>query len=668
MSQNKKLPTPELVLSLFSEPNSEWSPRDLQRELSVAPGDRRAFWELLDDLVREDYLRLRKSRYYSKGPKPFPGRALPGAGGKDAKEGLHQKERRLLYNGLLEDAAWPRLFGPKVKEEAAALPLTIEECPADARDWRATAFVTIDPHDAKDFDDAVAAAPRPDGRPGYRLFVAIADVSRYVTPGSALENEAYARTTSVYLPGTVVPMLPFELSNGLCSLKPRENRCAFVATLDFDERGECVARSFEKGLIASHARLTYEEAQSILLGEAAAPSPETAASFAAMKGLFALMLERRAQRGTLELDIPEARALFSEAGEVIGIARSQHFEAHRLIEEFMVAANAAVAQYLTETLGTALYRVHDAPDPQKLETFAAMANRCGFPFKPGTKVSPGELNRFLQTIEGSDSHDLLHMMLLRSMKQAAYQTLNLGHFGLGLASYCHFTSPIRRYPDLLIHRLLATAINGPKSQSRSRRGAPTLDEAALHCSTQERKAMEIEHKALDICQAEFMSTRIGEEFPARVVGVTSFGLFVRVAEPFVEGLVHIGQLDDDYYEYNETEQALIGARGRRLFRMGDALTVRVNRCDVPLGRIDFHLIGVEKTTRATRPLAEDRRLVMRPAKAGQTARKPKGAQTDYLGGGTFSLFPKSTGKKTPAKAPKGKGGPKATGGRKKPTR
>lgn len=670
MSAQKKFPSPELVLSIFPDAATEWTLRDLQHELSIGPNQRREFWALMDELVREGYLRLRKTRYYSKGPKPFPSR-IERARQAGAKGDELTRERKILFQGLLRDAEWPSLFGPKVQAETAALPLTIDDCPSDAKDWRATPFVTIDPHDAKDFDDAVAAGPRPDGQRGYRLYVAIADVSRYVTPGSELDREALLRTTSVYLPGTVVPMLPFELSNGLCSLKPQENRCAFVAALDFDERGDCVGRFFEKGLIASHARLTYEDAQAILLGEREAPTPATAASFAAMKALFALMLKKRAERGTLELDIPEAHAEFNEAGEVTGIVRSRHFEAHRLIEEFMVAANAAVAHTLTETLGTALYRVHDSPDPLKLEAFAATALRAGYAFKVGAKVTPGELNRFLSSIEDSDAHDLLHLTLLRSMKQAAYQSLNLGHFGLGLSHYCHFTSPIRRYPDLVIHRLLLEAIKGPKSQPRSRRGALSLDEVASLCSTMERKAMEIEHKALDICQAEFMSGHIGEEFPARVVGVTSFGLFVRVDEPFVEGLVHIGQLSDDYYEYNETEQALVGARQRRVFRLGDKLTVQVNRCDIPLGRIDFHLVAAEDTPRAARPLADGRRSPRAAAPAkGKGPRKAKGSGTEYLGGGTFSLFPKRTG--TTATKGKSKGraqGPRKAGGaKKKPTR
>jgi ribonuclease R len=461
-------------------------------------------------------------------------------------------------------------------------------------DLRDLALVTIDGADARDFDDAVWAEPDPDPENlgGWHIIVAIADVAWYVRPGTALDREARRRGNSVYFPDRVVPMLPEALSNDLCSLKPGVDRACLAAHLWVDGAGRKRRHRFERGLMRSAARLTYEETQAAQEGERALAVPRE--RLTALYGAFAALAEARAARGALELDIAEHRVVLNE-GRPVAITPIARLDSHRLIEEFMVVANVAAAEELEARRQPCIYRVHDAPDPDKVEALGALLDAIDVPglgFPKGQAPKPALFNRVLHRAAATPAAALVNELVLRCQAQAAYSANNIGHFGLALRRYVHFTSPIRRYADLIVHRGLIAGLNAagrdfgmgarPSDADREEFAA-----VAEHLSGNERRAVAAERVALERYRAIILARSIGSIFTGRISGVAEFGLFVTSAENGANGLVPISTLPGDYYECDKTAHRLIGRRSGRIFRVGDAVSVRLIEADAIGGRLIF---------------------------------------------------------------------------------
>ncbi len=428
-------------------------------------------------------------------------------------------------------------------------------------DLRAIPLVTIDGEDARDFDDAVWAEPDPEnGATGFRLIVAIADVAHYVRPGSPLDREARHRGNSVYFPDRVVPMLPEALSNGWCSLRPGEDRGCLFAELRIDANGRKTAHRFGRGLMRSAARLTYEQAQ----------ADQPAALFAAYRALSAA----RQARGTLDLDLPE-RQVFLRDGQVEEIRPRQRLDSHRLIEEFMILANVAAAEELERLQRPCMYRVHAPPSDDKLEALRTVLHGLDLTLPPGDQLHPRDLDRLLQHVAGTPEAPLINEIMLRSQSQAEYSPDNIGHFGLALPRYAHFTSPIRRYADLLVHRaLIGDATPWPPG-------------TAAHISATERRAALAEREAIERYLAVFLTSRIGAMFPARVTGVQRFGIFVTLTENGARGLVPAGSLPNDLWVHDEAKQSLSGRHTKLVFRLGQPVDVRLVEASALTGGMLF---------------------------------------------------------------------------------
>ncbi|RPJ49189.1 MAG: ribonuclease R [Candidatus Latescibacterota bacterium] len=455
---------------------------------------------------------------------------------------------------------------------------------------------TIDPIDAKDHDDAVSVE-RTKG--GFRLGVHIADVAFYVDEKSALDREAFRRGNSVYLPGLVIPMLPEVLSNDVCSLRPNRRRLAHSVFIEFDAEGKPLSHRFEDTVIRSRAKLAYEEVQRFFDEGAADEKIERVGrGLETARELAHILCRRRTAEGSLDFDLPEAKIVLNEKGEVIELGRRVRLEAHRLIEEFMLAANRAVAEEVTRRGQPFLYRVHGKPDKESLTFFSYMVGRLGYPFPVSDDVRPIRFARFLEKVKGKPEADLIHELMLRSMQKAVYQRENIGHFGLAFRHYTHFTSPIRRYPDLLVHRMLRKIRErGAFLPSYAQRIVRTIDAAGKHCSETERAAEAAERQAVRIKQVQYMAKHVGEEFDGFITGVTAFGFFVRLGELGAEGLVRASSLDDDFYKHEERNARLVGRRTGRAFRMGDSVRVGVARVDPALGEIDLYLPEKPKAAR-----------------------------------------------------------------------
>jgi ribonuclease R len=485
----------------------------------------------------------------------------------------------------------PHEFSQAVLAESAALSPAVQPGP-ERPDLRDIPHVTIDGEDAKDFDDAVAVEELPKG---YRLYVSIADVSHYVTPGTQLDLEAYQRGTSVYFPGRVVPMLPERLSNDLCSLVPDRDRLAFTAILDFDQQGKLLAKKFNQSVIRSHFRFTYNLVQEILDADPDAPIRARHREFVqplqTMAKLAGILEKKRMKRGSIGFELPEPNILLDETGAIAGVTRTQRLQTHKLIEEFMLAANEAVAATFTKASKEArrdfLYRIHEQPDPLKVEGFTEFARTIGVPLgrDPGT---PNWFARIIAAVHGSPREYVISNLMLRTMQQARYSPENVGHFGLAASDYCHFTSPIRRYPDLLVHRSLARLVNRRKTE----RGKPvysSADEAGLFLSGRERVAVTAERELTERLQVRYMAKHIGEEFDGIVSGVAGFGLFVELLDSFISGGVPVADLTDDQYEIDEKNHRLHGRRSGRKISLGDLIRVKVAAVNVERRRIDFTL-------------------------------------------------------------------------------
>lgn len=450
-------------------------------------------------------------------------------------------------------------------------------------DFRHDLVVTIDGETARDFDDAVSVTRLPGGR--YRLGVHIADVAHYVPEGSALDLEAFERGTSVYFPERAVHMFPHELATGVCSLNPHVDRLVQSCIMDVGPGGEVVGYTLHDGVIHSRARLTYTAVHAIVETRDAALRDSHAALVPAlelMRELFEVLNARRRRRGSIDFDLPEAEIVLDEAGAIADIVAAERNVAHRIIEEFMLLANETVAAHLEESGLPGLYRVHEAPDPVRLLEFDAFLASLGLRLEtpPGAAVHPRDFQRLASRIRGTPEERAVAFQMLRTMQKARYEAGNLGHFGLAAHTYTHFTSPIRRYPDLVVHRLLRELKRGPVSDERRADLDDMLPEIAQHTSAMERRAQDAERELVQWKKVRFMAARVGEVFAGHVTGVAAFGCFVQLDEHFVEGLVPVATLRDDAYRFDEAARVLFAPRSRRVIRLGDAVQVRVSKVDL----------------------------------------------------------------------------------------
>ncbi len=471
---------------------------------------------------------------------------------------------------------------------SAARPVALGE----RTDLRAVPLVTIDGADARDFDDAVFAEPDsdPQNPGGFVLLVAIADVAHYVRAGDELDRNAYWRGNSVYFPDRVVPMLPEELSNGLCSLKPGEDRGCLAVRMVIDAQGRKLRHRFMRGLMRSAARLTYEQVQAAAdgyPGERTQPLIETAIK--PLYGAFRALLKERQHRGTLDLDLPERQVILDDQGNVARIQPRSRLDSHRLIEEFMILANVAAAETLEKLRQPCMYRVHDAPDAAKIEALREFVATLGLNLARGQVLRPSMFTQLLEKAKDTPYATMVHELVLRSQSQAVYSPVNIGHFGLALPRYAHFTSPIRRYADLLVHRALIAGCklgDGALPAGEGERFAAIGE----HISQTERRAAAAERDAIDRFVAAFLADRVGEIVPGRVAGVTRFGLFVRLDETGADGLVPITSLPNDFYDHDETNHALVGRRWGRVYRLGERVMVRLVQAEPLTGGLLLELI------------------------------------------------------------------------------
>ena len=495
----------------------------------------------------------------------------------------------------------PHVWPEDALAESERLPREVTEVAVDRTDLRDLPLVTIDGADAKDFDDAVHCAPRPGG---WKLTVAIADVAHYVAPGSALDREASVRGTSVYFPGRVVPMLPERLSNGICSLNPGVDRLCLVCELHVDRRGRVARSFFREAVMRSRGRLTYGEVEAAVFeGDAAARRRlgGLVPHLEALREVHAALRRARRRRGAVDLEIGEPRVILSRDGGVSHVEPAPRRASHQLIEECMLAANVAAARRLARSRIPFLYRVHPPPDEDGVRELGSLLGRAGIGFDPGEEPTPAAFAEAAERLAGRPDSGILHLALLRTMTKAVYQPRNIGHFGLALERYTHFTSPIRRYPDLLVHR----ALKGDPGFTREEMAA--LGQSA---SAAERRAEEASRDAVSRLVCQHLRTRVGETFPGRISSVTSFGAFVRLDDLHVDGLVHVRALGGDWYRFNRDGRFLEGEATGRRFAVGDAMAVRVTGADpderrVHLEPVDPDDVVAERRTR--RPAREGRR-------------------------------------------------------------
>ncbi len=510
----------------------------------------------------------------------------------------------------------PHRFPPEVLEQAQSVPSVIRQTDLEQRrDFRPLDIVTIDGETARDFDDAVWVERLNSGN--YALQVHIADVGHYVRPGTPIDEEAERRGNSVYFPDRAVPMLPLELSTGICSLNPQVDRLVMSVLLEIDPQGEVVGQEFCRGVIRSAERMTYTNVHLVLKGD-----PGLRERYGPLVQRFELMRElalalnrKRVQRGSIDFDLPEPLIEFDEFGAMRGIGRSPRNLAHRLIEEFMLAANEAVAEHIQAGGGDTLYRIHEPPDPKSALEFEQVASQFGvslgirgldvkkfsqaagrrqgpktrrdvFLPVPDVKITPRHYQRLVQRIEGRPEERILAYLMLRSLKQARYCEENRGHFALAAGAYTHFTSPIRRYPDLVVHRMLGSLLDRQPAGLAPAR----LQQLARHCSETERRADDAERELVDWKKIDFMAARLGDEFPALIINAAPFGFFVELEDLFVEGLVPIETLPGERWGFNESTRQIVGSRSRRRYSIGNRLTVRLDRVDALERRMYFSVV------------------------------------------------------------------------------
>ena len=507
----------------------------------------------------------------------------------------------------------PHEFPPEVLDEATAIPMTVEPSMIGGRvDLRQMPLVTIDGEDAKDFDDAVWCEPN---RDGFRLVVAIADVSHYVRPGTPLDDEAQKRATSVYFPGYVVPMLPETLSNGICSLRPKEDRMCFVCDMQVDRKGEVTGSRFYEAVMNSHARLTYTQVWNAVGEDDADAKAFIGALLPQVQGLhqlYQVLAKARARRGAIEFESSEVRFVLDNRGEVTQAGMLVRNDAHKLIEECMIAANVQAARHLLAAHVPAPYRVHERPPESKFADLLEFLKEFKLSLPAWSKVQPGDYTKLLKKVRDRPDAALLESVLLRSQSMAVYSPDNAGHFGLALEAYAHFTSPIRRYPDLLVHRAIKHVLSKQKPEA-FRYSPRDMAALALQCSERERRADEAEREVDERYRAAWMEQHVGGQFDGVISGVTSFGLFVELDQSKVNGLVHVTQLPHDYYHFDAVRKTLSGERRGMQFRLGDRVRIIVLKASLEERKIDFRLVEDQERGAGLPP----------PPPRGQPARRTK---------------------------------------------
>ncbi len=530
----------------------------------------------------------------------------------------------LRKHGIPEDHA------PDAVAEARARDVAVHPHELEGRtDFRQRVIVTIDGEHARDFDDAISLERLPNGH--FWLGVHIADVAHYVPEGSALDLDGFERGTSVYFPERAVHMFPHELATGVCSLNPHVDRLVQSCLMEVDGRGQVVRYELHDGVIHSQARMTYTAVNGIVTDRdpaLRAQYAELVPLFELMRDLFTVLNDRRRRRGSIDFDLPEAQVIVDADGAIAAIVASERNIAHRLIEEFMLLANETVAGHLESEGMPSLYRVHESPDPMRVLEFEEFVSSLGFSLAaPPGGVHPRHFQHLVDRIRGAPEERSIAFLMLRTMQKARYDANNLGHFGLAAHTYTHFTSPIRRYPDLVVHRVLRELRHGLADEERRAGLEEALPEVGQHASAMERRAQEAERELLQWKKVRFMADKIGEVYGGYITGVTAFGLFVQLTEHFVEGLVHVSTLADDYFRFDEQARVLLGERTGKSFRLGDAVRVQVIRIDLDRRQIE---LGVEDSLEAVRHdehargATRSRVTRARAAGAGRPAPRPRG--------------------------------------------
>jgi ribonuclease R len=579
----------------------------------------------------------------------------------------------------------PHRFSAESMAQAAALPEQVR--PVDRRhriDLTDVPLVTIDGEDARDFDDAVYCEPAKVGKgknagAGWRLVVAIADVSHYVRPGEPIDDDAYERATSVYFPRRVIPMLPEKLSNGLCSLNPEVDRLCMVCDMVVDAAGEILAYQFYPGVMCSQARFTYTEVAAIL-GNTRGPEAQRRAELVPhlihLHEVYRALLKHRGTRGAVDFETTETQIVADDNGRIERIEPRKRNEAHRLIEEAMLAANVCAAEFISEHGHPALYRVHEGPTTEKRITLQNYLKAMGLGFSLSDDPTPGELQAIATATRDRSDASQIHAMLLRSMQQAHYTAANSGHFGLAYEAYTHFTSPIRRYPDLLVHRVIKALLQGKRyhlatgaledaPKSKRDKGAPKRSASAqeleqwnaagAHCSSNERRADEASRDVEAWLKCRYMRERLGEEFNGTVSAVVPFGLFVTLDDLYVEGLLHITEIGGGYYRYDEVRQELHGERSGTRYAAGTRVRVQVSRVDLDSRRIDFRMV---RSGDDERLLARGRKSEPRSPQAELAAVRARDRAAKSSMARAAKARPRVGSKKAAAKSGRTRGGPR----------
>jgi ribonuclease R len=550
----------------------------------------------------------------------------------------------------------PHEWPAEVLRDAAQVESVVTAAEREGRtDIRKLPLVTIDGADARDFDDAVYAEPKRGG--GWRLIVAIADVSHYVQVGNALDREAYERSTSTYFPGFVVPMLPETLSNGICSLMPKVERMCMVCDMVVDADGAVTKSKFYDAVMLSHARLTYDKVwQAVGLKDADARH-EVADVLPQLENLHALykaMAQQRKRRGAIDFETPEVKFRLDNTGSVESMGATERNDAHKLIEECMIAANVQAALFLEKKKIPALFRAHEPPPAEKYEDLQQFLREFKLRMPPVEEVTPADFSEILALVRDRPERELIQSVLLRSQSMAAYQPENRGHFGLALQAYAHFTSPIRRYPDLLVHRAIRYALTGRKPAEYTY-SPSDMAAMAIHCSQRERRAEEAERDVDERFKCAWMAKHVGEEFDGVVTGVTSFGLFVELDASKVSGLVHISQLANDYYHFDATRKLLKGERTGAQFRLGDHVRIQVLRASLEDRKIDFRLVAPRATAA---PVASGKAYDYAASGERYSLPKPAAAKQPGMFGRAAKAIGRAFGRKAaPAPAPEAPAAP-----------
>ena len=543
--------------------------------------------------------------------------------------------------------SFPSAVEKQLKKWAEDVP---EEAKRGRVDLRDLPLVTIDGEDARDFDDAVFCQKQ--GK-GWKLWVAIADVSYYVRPKSALDTEAYNRGNSVYFPNRVVPMLPEKLSNGLCSLNPQVDRLCMVCEITISAKGKMTDYQFYEAVMNSHARLTYNKVAKILEKDTALC--ERYASLVPhlqdLHDMYQALVKARQQRGAIEFETIESKFIFNALGRIERIEPVVRNDAHKIIEECMILANIASANFMEKHQEPALYRIHAVPSEEKLTAFRSFLAECGLSLSGGNKPTPTDYAQLLEQIKPRPDHELIQTMLLRSMSQAVYSADNIGHFGLALEEYAHFTSPIRRYPDLTLHRSIKYLLAKKKGSKRKTTDTggyhyqlEEMDVFGAHCSSTERRADDATREVADWLKCEYMQDHVGEEFDGVISSVTGFGFFVRLNDLFIDGLVHISGLANDYYLFDMPKQRLIGENSGMIFRLGDAVKVRVEAVSLEQKQIDFSLISSERKPKRSGKTARTKakKTEVKPSKKTSTKKKAKAEKSAVKKSHVSKMKPKAT--------------------------